>query len=798
MVALLALWLVGQTPAQSFVPPELVHQVAPVLPQELEALGGRVHLSIAVDANGHVSDAQVLETTDERLNPIALGFAHACVFSPATLDGAPVPVIIDYELTFLAKTREAPAQSETAPSPSYETRVVTRRVRDELTRLPVKLDESSTTSRYQLNRRDIELTPGSLEDISRTVQALPGVVADPGLLATFFVRGGDADEVVFYLDGVALTNPFHLGGFASLFNPELVRHVDFYAGAQPASLRDTLSGVLEINYLEGDTKRLMATGDLSMHTAKAVVQGPLPLEGASFVVSARRSYFEAYFAGLREFGVVGQNFLAPDLGEYYAKTSIKRGAHKASLSFLYATDGLSFASTQGEESLISFDGSLEITNDVTLLSAQHLYTPNERLRVTSTLGLMADTSKSERYGEPVAGQAALTSSGDTRLRTAVGRVDVGLSLTQANALRFGLEAQVQDQRFLGRVADTRTLPTWAFLPLAEYHHDTLDIAPRYQRQELMLYVEDEWQKLWSRVTPRAGVRVSVARGEPTLASPRAAVSVNLWPGAVGKLAWGLYFQRPVDALALNGTYGNPALRPERVRQWVLGLEQLLPYGALLKLEAYDKALSDLVVNTDVASDEPFTNDGFGFARGVDVLLMRRGERLGAALSYGFLHTERTNPTNELFVRRYAPMQAQAHTASLAVDYKLGETWVFVTRYQTHSGRPYTDIDGFVLEERDGALVYRPALGAPGGPHGRRLLNAERRPWFHEVSLRAEYWLRRVSWRLTIYAEVLNALNQITPYVDSYDEGVPSDGRLPEKGGITTLPIRPFLGVRLEY
>ena len=64
----------------------------------------------------------------------------------------------------------------------------------------VKVDVTPTVSRYELTRRDIELTPGSLEDISRTVQSLPGVVADPGLLATFFVRGGDADEILFYLE----------------------------------------------------------------------------------------------------------------------------------------------------------------------------------------------------------------------------------------------------------------------------------------------------------------------------------------------------------------------------------------------------------------------------------------------------------------------------------------------------------------------------------------------------------------------------------------------------------------------
>jgi hypothetical protein len=58
-----------------------------------------------------------------------------------------------------------------------------------------------------------------MEDMSRAVQQLPGVAADPDLLANFFVRGGGPEETIFYLDGIPLSNPYHLGGFASIFNP---------------------------------------------------------------------------------------------------------------------------------------------------------------------------------------------------------------------------------------------------------------------------------------------------------------------------------------------------------------------------------------------------------------------------------------------------------------------------------------------------------------------------------------------------------------------------------------------------
>ncbi|MGQ0507924.1 MAG: TonB family protein, partial [Myxococcaceae bacterium] len=88
-----------------------------------------------------------------------------------------------------------------------ETRVTANRL---LPDLP-EIDKTPQVSRFQIARADIDRTPGALEDVNRVIQQLPGVVADPDLLATFFVRGGGPEEVIFYLDGVPLSNPFHLG-----------------------------------------------------------------------------------------------------------------------------------------------------------------------------------------------------------------------------------------------------------------------------------------------------------------------------------------------------------------------------------------------------------------------------------------------------------------------------------------------------------------------------------------------------------------------------------------------------------
>jgi TonB family protein len=321
---------------------------------------------------------------------------------------------------------------------TYETVVSARRGRPEAERLPLALDPTPAVGRHRLTRRDIELTPGSLEDVSRTVQSLPGVVGEPGLLATFYVRGGDAEDVVFYLDGMPIENPFHLGGFASLFNPELIEKIELYAGLQPATYRSSLAGVLDIGYAEGDAQRLEAVADLSMNTAKAQVSGPTGLDGLSFLVTARRSYFEAYFALLREVGVVGRQFAAPDLGEYLAKATYRRPRHIVNVTVLHATDGLSFVGDPDEEALVAFEGELHLRNVLTLASARREWDPSDdvSLRTATVLKAGAGVYTQRSIGvlelDPVYGNPEL---GAERVVQVVAGVE--------QALPFGVLARVE-------------------------------------------------------------------------------------------------------------------------------------------------------------------------------------------------------------------------------------------------------------------------------------------------------------------------------------------------------------------
>ena len=54
-----------------------------------------------------------------------------------------------------------------------------------------------------------------------------------------------------------------------------------------------------------------------------------------------------------------------------------------------------------------------------------------------------------------------------------------------------------------------------------------------------------------------------------------------------------------------------------------------------------------------------------------------------------------------------------------------------------------------------------------------------------------------SWRALWYAERLNATNAQNVFATVYDTGDVPSGTLPEQSTFNHLPIRPFLGLRVE-
>ena len=127
-------------------------------------------------------------------------------------------------------------------------------------------------------------------DIVKTTLLLPGVQSVGEGTAGFNVRGGAADQNVFYLNQIPVYNTSHLMGFFSAFTPNAISELTLYKGSFPAQYGGHLSSVFDISAREGNNKKFSAEGGISPVTATLLAEGPISKGKNSYLVGVRSTY----------------------------------------------------------------------------------------------------------------------------------------------------------------------------------------------------------------------------------------------------------------------------------------------------------------------------------------------------------------------------------------------------------------------------------------------------------------------------------------------------------------------------
>lgn len=161
----------------------------------------------------------------------------------------------------------------------------------------------SPVSMRSLAISEIEKTAGAGRDISKVIQALPGVASTVSYRNDIIVRGGGPSENRFYLDGVEIPNLNHFatqgasGGPVGIINVDFIKDVDFYSGAFPANRGNALSSVLEMKQIDGNKDRNIFKGSVGASDLALTMNGPLSKK-TTYLVSVRRSYLKFLFSAI--------------------------------------------------------------------------------------------------------------------------------------------------------------------------------------------------------------------------------------------------------------------------------------------------------------------------------------------------------------------------------------------------------------------------------------------------------------------------------------------------------------------
>jgi len=284
-------------PAEPITPPRAL-RVPEVLLPEGQALSGPVEVLLSIDADGHVTQAELERSHGTELDALLLDAARTIRFEPAMKGSRPVPSRIRFRFEVEPAAESTLEPGASSPTEADATHPENAAVpaeggpSDEGMRDQVTLEEESpgdafgatarvdrpqpgAASRVKLRGRELTMIPGTFGEPLRVVATLPGVLRSPFGLGFFLVRGASFQNTGFFVDGFQVPLLYHLGAGPAILSARLVDQLDFYPGGFPVSFGHYTAGVISLRTAPPPTDRFRVEFELDLLRASALAIVPI-------------------------------------------------------------------------------------------------------------------------------------------------------------------------------------------------------------------------------------------------------------------------------------------------------------------------------------------------------------------------------------------------------------------------------------------------------------------------------------------------------------------------------------------
>lgn len=618
------------------------------------------------------------------------------------------------------------------------------------------------TSVIELDPKSAKVLPGAAEDVMRTLQSLPGVLAPNDFSSQLIVRGSGPDQNLIIIDDIEIFNPYRLYGAVSMFNPDAVSDVNLLSGGFPAKYGDRLSAVLDVTNKEGSkTSYLSGSLNASIISANLILEGknPFDLKG-SWTINSRRTYYDLIIEPfIKKAGLVDENVSLPNFYDVQSKFVFGPfEGHKFILNAIYSQDGVDVVSGKQRKTADSisinnltknnvlgfgwhYSAKRRFFNKLTISYYQNSGATNFNSEVLDPSlnrkdfeNVVSDTLSPYLLGFKFDNDFTFkkTSFDDKityQIQSHTIEAGAGIDLLET-VINFYFKVDPQLRSFFSSNPGFRAV-----------FNDVKEIK-RYKR--IRSYIEDNIS-LSSTLVVHPGLRYDYYEilGKYYL-SPRISASYAFNNLTTLRAVFGVYYQSPGYEkirdqnilFDLSETYTSN-LQAERAYHYILGLDHWISSEWEFTIEAYQKKFLNLIVqklepgsayattlnpgadphlvsswsqptlkSVDSLTQIPI-NNSYGTAYGIEILLAKKNiendSRLTGWISYAFAFANR-HEKNDIIPFAFD----QRHTLNVVLNYKIDDTWNLGLRWQFGSGFPYTEPVGskprIILADLNGDLV----------------------------------------------------------------------------------------------
>jgi hypothetical protein len=632
--------------------------------------------------------------------------------------------------------------------------------------------EAVKNSGFLVKPRQILKSADGVQDVSRYVQALPGVVIGTNDFRNdIIVRGGSPLENLFLVDNVeipninAFANFASAGGTVSLLDAQLLQDVTFLTGGYPAPYINRTSSVLQVTQREGNRDAFSGWTTLGFAGAGAILEGPLNVGQAkgkgSWVVSARRSFLDLF---TQDVGIGGVPVLyALNAKAVYDLTPRDRvwlvnitGVDEIRLGLTESTDL--------EDEIANFDIRYNGWRSATGFNWQRTF----GARGVGLLGVSHSHAQVGQQVKDLVAQGApppdvppeaviAQSPVVYRENSHEGETTLKYDLTVHVPLFDTVQAGGSFKVFgVGYAVNSPYGNDTPYSPVPGIDPFVLDT--QFRSYQTGAYLQASKQ-VASRVNVTLGGRfddysiLSQARF-----SPRAGVDVRLTRMLSWNSSAGSYYQQPAF-LFVAAFPQNASLVPWRANHYVTGLAWSPDASLRVTAEAYRKTYSDYPVASDLPTVSlanigdtfavreilfPLTSAGKGYSEGVELFAEKR--LTSKLYGQGNLSFSRTRHAGLDGVLRPGSFD-YPFVFNLLGGYRLSSAWELSARLSFLSGRPFTPYDEAVSSAQR------------RGVYDLTRVNAGRAPDYGRIDVRVDRTFTVGRQPLNLFVGVQNVTNR---------------------------------------
>jgi len=634
-----------------------------------------------------------------------------------------------------------------------------------------------------LDREFASRTPAAAEEAVRMTNRLPGT-ASGGISIRNHVRGGEANEVLFLLDGLRLYEPFHLKDFQSVattVNSNAIEGIDFYSGAYPARYGDRMSGVISMGLREPE-KAVETELALSFFNTSVLSLGNFGDSGqGDWLVAARRGNLDLIA------DIINPDLGSPDYQDYIVHAGWNYGPRAAiSANLLVSRDKLLLADVdRGENANANYNNRLIWLK----------WRADWNSKLSSETILSVSDISDERSGTLLLPEIVTGSLNDVRdFRSIALKQDWTYAPSSKWMLGFGIDAKHLDATYQFESIKSVTPPFDEILDNETLLVRRFDLQP--EGAQYAAYAELRWQLL-PRLILDAGLRWDrqsyTTAKDDAQTSPRASLLYRFDGGTEFRLGWGQYSQaQEINELQVSDGLDSyfPAQRAEHL---VANLQHRLGGKIDLEISLYRKSFravrprfenvfNSLTLLPEIQFDRFRIDATAAEARGAELRLMHGS---GEETFFWWLGYAWSEVSDKMPGEKVLRAWDQSHSVKAGMGWRWG-SWDFNAAGEVHSGWPKTQLIAETVIIPDGTE------GLSLSTTGR---NSQRYSVFHTLDVRVSHDFDVRRGNLTVFLEVTNLYDRDNPCCTEYSViSDPGGNQALSAREANWLPLVPSLGV----